>query len=140
MLVALTDVGSLGWLALNRGGLKPTEALATLANAVKISISQLENPLASFVIARHNFFCPKVFNKLIYEQKRFNFSWNITNLPCGWSQWIRQRKKNIINDSVFISKLITHSSSGVISTSHLKLFLIFLLKRQCWINHISFYR
>ena len=35
-----------------RGGLKPTEALATLANAVKISISQLENPLASCKRAR----------------------------------------------------------------------------------------
>ena len=45
--------------------LKPTKALATLANAVKISISQLENPLASCKRATERFRL-KVSNKLFY--------------------------------------------------------------------------
>ena len=56
----------------NRGGLKPTEALATLANAVKISISQLENPFASFKRAKERFRL-RVFNRLIYEKHTLQF-------------------------------------------------------------------
>ena len=48
--------------------------------------------------------------------------------PVADHNELDKEKKHIINDSVFISKLITHSSSAVISTSHLKLFFIFLVE------------